>query len=145
MDNNIIDKRTNEVAALNNALNYYNLTGYKIHEYYQEDKRRVKPLYFLTDEKGTSLTGHWDYSELNSFIRGYGKSFTERKWCVRIIEEQKTERESLVKEKRELLEALKGVLDYRSLSVNSSVDYRNKFTENTNKALEAIKKHSPIN
>lgn len=72
MDNNIID---NELEALNNCLNHYNLTGYKIHKYYQQDKRIKTNLYFLTDTKGTSLTGHWDYSQLNHFIMGYGKAY----------------------------------------------------------------------
>lgn len=46
---------------------------------------------------------------------------------------------------RELLEALKGILDYRYISKSSSDDWRRKFGESTDKALEAIKKHSPIN
>lgn len=66
-------KRLHEFTALHNCLNHYNLTGYQIHEYFQQDKRRTKQMYFLTDEKGVSLTGHWEYLELNHFIMGYGK------------------------------------------------------------------------
>lgn len=72
---NTIDK---QMEALNNSLNYHDLTGFKIYEYWQQDKRIKKKMYFLTDDKGNSLTGHWDFSELNSFIRGYGNAVN--KW-----------------------------------------------------------------
>lgn len=38
---------------------------------------KIKGLYFLTDQKGISLTGHWGYSEINHFILGYGKAAKE--------------------------------------------------------------------
>src|SRR5690348_12946805 len=67
-----MENNNEELTALTNSLNYYNLEGYKIHEYFQQDKRIKIKLYFLTDEKGKSLTGHWRYIELNHFIHGLG-------------------------------------------------------------------------
>lgn len=58
----------NEIEALENAMNYYNLTGYKIH------REQGKNKYLLVDDKGTSLTGWNSYSEINNFIRGYCKA-----------------------------------------------------------------------
>ena len=68
-----------EIESLNNAINSNDLIGYNVHEYIQDDKRRTKKMYFLTDEKGNSITGHWYYSELNHFISGYGKAFKKFK------------------------------------------------------------------
>lgn len=96
MDNNIIDA---QLEALNNSLTHFNLTGYKIYKYYQQNKRKIKSLYFLTDPKGTSLTGHWDYSQLNHFIVGYGRAVNENKY------------EKLKEERDLLLAASKAVLN----------------------------------
>jgi len=68
-----------ELEALNNALNSYNLNGYQIHKYWADDKRKTKQMYFLTDDKGTSLTGHWYYTEIQHFIMGYGKAINLKK------------------------------------------------------------------
>lgn len=68
--------RANELQALQNALHSFNLTGYDVHEWKQRNNK-IKGLYFLTDQKGISLTGHWGYSEINHFILGYGKAAKE--------------------------------------------------------------------
>lgn len=60
-------KIENELQALRNALDHYNLTGYTVHQWY-------KATYHLTDDKGASLTGAWDYVQLNHFIMGYAKA-----------------------------------------------------------------------
>ena len=69
-----MENNNEELTALTNSLNFYKLEGYKIHEYYQQDKRIKNKLYFLTDEKGKSLTGYWRYIEINHFIHGYGEA-----------------------------------------------------------------------
>ena len=62
-------KLKTEFEALNNALNSFELWGYKIH--INRDSKK----YVLVDDKGMSLTGEWDYVRLNHFIMGYGKAF----------------------------------------------------------------------
>lgn len=69
----------NELQALKNCLNHHNLGGYTVHEWQQQDKRKTKGKYFLVDDKGNSLTGHWDYLLINHFIAGYGKAFNKFK------------------------------------------------------------------
>lgn len=103
-NSNIVDK---QIEALNNSLNYHNLTGFKIHEYWQQDKRVKKKLYFLTDGKGNSLTGHWESSEINHFILGYGKAINK-----------------LIEQNNILLEALKETaqfLDSMGDSLNEAI------------------------
>jgi hypothetical protein len=58
---------TQEQIALENALNSYNLKGFKI-----VSLRKNK--YTLLDDKGNSITGYWSYDNLNHFIMGYGKA-----------------------------------------------------------------------
>lgn len=69
----------NELQALNNAINYHNLAGYTVHQRFETDKRKKVGKYFIMDDKGTSITGTWDYDQLNHFILGYGKAFNKFK------------------------------------------------------------------
>lgn len=64
----------NQLQALNNALDSFNLTGYKI---FQSHTRKYQ--FYLTDDKGNYLTGVWNYEQLNHFIMGYGKAFNKQK------------------------------------------------------------------
>ena len=68
----------NELESLSNCISSYKLTGFTIHEYFQQDKRKTKPLYFLADGKGNTLTGYWEFSQLNYFIMGCGKAIKFR-------------------------------------------------------------------
>jgi hypothetical protein len=63
----------NQLQALKNAVDNYGLKGYAVHQWQSGDGRATNK-FFLVDNKGTSLTGHWDYVALNHFIMGYGKS-----------------------------------------------------------------------
>lgn len=104
-----MENNNEELTALTNSLNYYNLEGYKIHEYFQQDKRIKIKLYFLTDEKGKSLTGHWRYIELNHFIHGLG---TAKKIFCHSVNEYDKLKEQAVKDKEtinSLVVALKDV------------------------------------
>ena len=64
-------KAENELQALRNALNSLELIGYNVY-WYDEPRRKNK--YFLVDDKGTSITGSWEYDKINHFILGYGKA-----------------------------------------------------------------------
>lgn len=68
-----------ELQALRNSIEYHNLKGYTVHQNFTTDKRKSVGKYFLMDDKGTSLTGTWDYMKVNHFIMGYGKAFNKLK------------------------------------------------------------------
>lgn len=70
-----------ELEALNNALNYYNLTGYKVVKDYSYKKDK----YFLVDNKGTTITGSWEYNAINHFISGYGNANKKTKYMLEAL------------------------------------------------------------
>lgn len=74
---NTHEVKNDELEALTNALNFHNLTGYKIHEWRTQDKRNKVKKYFVTDDKGVSITGGWDYISVNHFILGYGQAYNK--------------------------------------------------------------------
>jgi len=111
-----MENNNEELTALTNSLNYYNLEGYKIHEYFQQDKRIKIKLYFLTDEKGKSLTGHWRYIELNHFIHGLGTA--KKIFCNSINEYDKLKEDNAV-----LLNALRRI-DAISFQKNEWKDFK---------------------
>lgn len=61
-----------ELQSLKTAVVSLNLEGYEVRP--NHNGFRNKTTYFLSDEKGTSITGSWNYTELNHFILGYGKA-----------------------------------------------------------------------
>lgn len=72
-----LSKQQSELDSLQNAVNYYNLDGYKVHREFEDDRRKTTSKYFLVDDKGTSISGAWPYELLSLFISGYGKAKTE--------------------------------------------------------------------
>jgi len=68
-----------EMGAMQNALNYYYLNGYKVSRDYSK-LRRLQ--YFLHDNEGTSLAGSLNYTEMNNFIRGYGKAYQKFGYAI---------------------------------------------------------------
>src|SRR5690242_7000264 len=136
-----MENNNEELTALTNSLNYYNLEGYKIHEYFQQDKRIKIKLYFLTDEKGKSLTGHWRYIELNHFIHGLG---TAKKIFCNSINEYDKLKEQASKDKEtidSLVEALKDVTFLLGLHGSTALlEYDEKIYEQAKQLLSKIEK-----
>jgi hypothetical protein len=56
-----------ELQSLQNAANDL---GIVVNEVYQQDKRRTVGRYFAT-LNGTSVSGTWDYEQLNYFLHGW--------------------------------------------------------------------------
>ena len=65
-------KPLRELASLKNAVD--DLPGYDVKQLFEADKRKTTGKFYLTDEKGVSITGAWNYTELNHFILGYKKA-----------------------------------------------------------------------
>ena len=81
-----------ELQALQNAVDYHNLTDLKIHEKYFEDKRKTTKMYFLHNEKtGETISPVLDYENLNHFIHGYTKAFETYKKKYSFIQEMPKE------------------------------------------------------
>ena len=59
----------NELEALKNAVNSTNIQGLAVVNWYQEDKRKSKPIYLLSIN-GACISPKLAYNEMNHFLWG---------------------------------------------------------------------------
>ena len=64
-----------ELKSLKTAVESLNLKGYDV--WVNHNGFRGKKTFFLKDEEGMSITGSWNYRDLNHFILGYGKAYNK--------------------------------------------------------------------
>jgi len=64
-----------ELKSLQTAVISLNLKGYEVCP--NHNGFRGKTTFFLRDNTGISITGSWNYTELNHFILGYGKAYNK--------------------------------------------------------------------
>ena len=113
MENKII-KWEYELQSLKNIVRNLNLKGCEV--FVNHNGGRKKQTYFLRDATGNTITGSWDYTQLNHFIMGYGKANNELKaQCETYAKDYNNlvgEVERLSRSNCELLEVLKEVTTF---------------------------------
>jgi hypothetical protein len=128
-----------ELQAMQNAIISFKMYGYEVIP--NHNGFRKKTTFFLRDDKGHSLTGSWNYGQLNHFIFGYGKALKNIstneiiKGLSEMIDSQKQTFDALMKKHIALENTL------LTLCNDTRNDIENGLIEGNQETMEALKEN----